>query len=162
LEQLYDRRTEQQFDDLYVHASPRDPVMEYVEETDCVDMGFGPSEKIMQIMSFVKKICFVGHSHRPGIVTADYKWIHPHELPEADETGNGGIYEIPEGSRALVNIGSLGQPRDEDPRSCIVTYDLKRTVQFHRVPYDVDAMVEGVKNVPQLDIRLGERLRLGR
>jgi diadenosine tetraphosphatase ApaH/serine/threonine PP2A family protein phosphatase len=118
-------------------------------------MGFGPSDKIVQIMSFVKKICFVGHSHRPGIVTGDFRWIHPHELADA-------TYTIPEGSKALVNIGSVGQPRDEDPRSSFVTYDLDHTVQFHRVEYDVDRMVEQVKSVPQLDVRLGERLRIGR
>ena len=155
LEGLYDRRIENDHEDIYVHASPRDPVMEYVEESDCADMGFGPGEKIVEIMSLIKKICFVGHSHRPGIVTAECKWISPADLPD-------GKYTIPEGSKALCNIGSVGQPRDEDSRSCFVTYDLDRTVQFHRVEYDIDKVIETIKTIPQLHVRLGERLKLGK
>ena len=140
---------------LYVHASPRDPVMEYVEESDTVDMGFGPSDKIVEIMSLIKTICFVGHSHRPGVVTADYQWLHPSALPDM-------TYTIPEGSKGLINIGSVGQPRDEDSRSCFVTFDRERTIQFHRVEYNIDAVIDKVAEIPQLDAKIGQRLKLGR
>jgi diadenosine tetraphosphatase ApaH/serine/threonine PP2A family protein phosphatase len=153
LENLWDRHKSN--GTLYVHASPRDPVMEYIEESDTVDMGFGPSDKIIEIMSLVKHLCFVGHSHRPGIVTADYQWLHPSALPD-------GKYEIPEGSKALCNIGSVGQPRDEDPRCCFVTFDRANTVQFHRVEYNIDAVIEKVKTIAKLHIKIGERLKLGK
>jgi predicted phosphodiesterase len=155
LENNPDRKKFEDSEILYVHASPRDPVMEYVEESDCMDMGFGPGEKILEIMSLIKRICFVGHSHRPGIVTADHKWIKPAELENA-------TYTIPPGSKALCNIGSVGQPRDEDPRSCFVTFDRSHTVQFHRVEYDIDTVVNTIKGIDRLDVRLGERLRVGR
>ena len=143
---------------LYVHASPRNPVVEYIEEVDVADQGFGPSEKIQEIFSRVEQLCFVGHTHQPGVFTGDFKHIRP---PKLDD----GAYNIPEDGKTIVNVGSVGQPRDRDPRSCYVTLDdgeVDLTVRFHRVAYNVDKVIAEVGKIDKLDERLGLRLREGR
>ena len=75
-------------------------------------------------------ICFIGHSHAP-LVFAERETV---EWREAVDT------PIEEGVRYIVNAGSVGQPRDGDPRACYVIYDsAARTVFFRRVRYDVTA-----------------------
>lgn len=152
---------------LYVHGSPRDPVMEYVEEADTVDMGFGPSDKIRDIFSRFEWLCFVGHTHHPGVFTGDFKHIHPSKLPDALERptdsaeAEDGIYRCPEDGKTLVNVGSVGQPRDGDPRSCYVTVD-GDVVQYHRVEYDIEKVIAAITEIDMLDERLGLRLRDGK
>ncbi|HYF50630.1 MAG TPA: metallophosphoesterase family protein [Planctomycetota bacterium] len=142
-------------DVLYVHASPRDPLMEYVEEGDFADMGFGPSQKAIEIFEKIKHLSFCGHSHRPGVVTDQYLWRKPHELPEMSAF-------IEPMQKTLVNIGSVGQPRDNNPKGCYVIYDDKaNTVTFRRVEYDIKAAQERFASVPQLDFRLAKRLETG-
>jgi len=63
--------------------------------------------------------------------------------------------------KALVNIGSVGQPRDTNPDACYVILDDKRVI-FRRVEYDVDATIKKICGIPQLDNFLGDRLREGR
>ena len=63
--------------------------------------------------------------------------------------------------RAVVNVGSVGQPRDRDPRSSFVLFD-GDVVEFLRVPYDVERVVKKVESIPELDNFLGARLRDGR
>ncbi len=154
LENLRDRYQEGRV--LYVHGSPRDPVMEYVEEADTVDMGFGPSDKIRDIFSRFEWLCFVGHTHHPGVFTGDFKHIHPSKLEDEN-----GIYVVPEDGKALVNVGSVGQPRDGDARSCYVTLD-GNTVQYHRVEYDIEKVIADIAGIEMLDERLGTRLRNGK
>ena len=62
LENLSARRDEDGV--TYVHASPSDPIMEYVLEEDFQDMGFGPSQKALNMFERFEWLCFVGHSHR--------------------------------------------------------------------------------------------------
>ncbi|MCZ7647904.1 MAG: metallophosphatase family protein [Planctomycetota bacterium] len=129
---------------LYVHASPRDPLIEYVEEGDVADMGFGPSQKIVEIFEKIPWLSFCGHSHKPGVITQDYYWIKPHELEEYR-------YKLPGHEKTLVNIGSVGQPRDRNPELCYAIYDsAAKTVQFRRVPYDIKAAQARFKNKPAL------------
>jgi len=139
---------------MYFHGSPRDPVMEYIEEADTLDMGFGPSDKIRDVFSRIEWLCFVGHTHHPGVFTSDFKHIHPSKLEE-------GVYLVPEAGKTIVNVGSVGQPRDGDPRSCYVTLE-GDVVQYHRVPYDVEKVIGEISAIDMLDERLGLRLRQGK
>ena len=62
----------------------------------------------------------------------------------------------------IVNVGSVGQPRDRDPRACYLTADPEsNTFEFRRVPYDVDATQAKIHRIPQLDDGLADRLALG-
>jgi predicted phosphodiesterase len=137
----------------YVHASPRDPLMEYVLEDDFQDIGFGPSQKALDIFAAFKRVCFVGHSHRPGIATHDFRWLKPSEL-------DGMRYRLPANQKTLVNIGSVGQPRDRCKDSCYVLFD-GDTVTYRRVAYDVAAVQAKITAIPLLDRRLADRLGTG-
>jgi diadenosine tetraphosphatase ApaH/serine/threonine PP2A family protein phosphatase len=138
---------------LYVHASPRDPIMEYVLEEDFQDIGFGPSQKAIEIFEKFEWIAFVGHSHRPGIATHDFKWIKPAELDDM-------TYVLPKGKRTLINIGAVGQPRDRIKDSCYVLFDGER-IRFRRVPYNIPAVMKKIEATPQLEKRFAERLPKG-
>jgi predicted phosphodiesterase len=142
-------------DALYVHASPRDPLMEYVEEGDFADMGFGPSQKAIEIFEKFQRLSFCGHSHRPGVVTDRYTWMKPHELSDMS-------WKIEPNQKTLVNVGSVGQPRDNNPHGCYVIYDTTaETVTYRRVAYDVKLAQSRFANISRLDFRLAKRLETG-
>lgn len=138
---------------MYVHASPSDPLMDYVLEEDFQDMGFGPSDKVLDRFDRFEWVCFVGHSHRPGIATHEYKWIKPLALDNM-------TYELPPDKKTLVNIGAVGQPRDHNPDACYVLFDGK-SVRYRRVPYDLATTQAKIRAIPDLEPRLADRLARG-
>lgn len=133
---------------LCVHASPRRPVNEYIFPDDIYTNPnkFGP------IFERIERICFVGHTHVPGVFLEGPDFYSPEELDNRFELGS---------ERAVVNVGSVGQPRDRDPRSSYVLFD-GQAVQFIRVAYDVERCAKKVEAIPELDNFLGARLRDGR
>ncbi len=106
---------------LFCHGSPRDPVMEYVLKSD----GFLEPEKMHQIFALVDRPCFVGHTHWPGMHRPDYRFH------QATDDHHRFRLEGP----CIVNVGSVGQPRDGDPRAAFAVVD-GDTVEIHRVSYD--------------------------
>lgn len=100
----------------FVHASPRDPIYEYVLRDDFHDSGLGPTQKAKDIFASMDWLCFCGHSHRPGVVSEDFKWWRPAELEGMSSL-------IRKGIKTLVNVGSVGQPRDGNPQACYVLLD---------------------------------------
>jgi diadenosine tetraphosphatase ApaH/serine/threonine PP2A family protein phosphatase len=132
------------------HASPRDPVWEYVLSTDQAEAGLDAQEE---------RIGLIGHSHialffaRPEAPRATYA--------QGAQATDGAVLEL-ESGKWLLNPGSVGQPRDADPRAAWLELDTEAgTAQFHRVPYDIAgaaaAILEG--GLPQA---LAERLEVGR
>jgi diadenosine tetraphosphatase ApaH/serine/threonine PP2A family protein phosphatase len=107
---------------LFCHGSPRDPVMEYVLKSD----GFLEPEKMQQIFGLIDRPCFVGHTHWPGVHTPDF------QFHQANDENRKFRLEGP----CIVNVGSVGQPRDGDPRASFVVVD-DGLVEFHRVTYDL-------------------------
>lgn len=97
----------------YVHASPRDPIYEYVLREHFHDEGHGPDQRAKDIFAAMEWLCFCGHSHRPGVVAEDYKWWRPSELENSSAV-------IKRGFKTIVNVGSVGQPRDGIPDACYV------------------------------------------
>jgi diadenosine tetraphosphatase ApaH/serine/threonine PP2A family protein phosphatase len=63
--------------------------------------------------------------------------------------------------KVLINVGSVGQPRDGDPRACYITFD-GDTIVWRRVEYNVEATCQKIYAIPDLDDFLGDRLREGR
>lgn len=61
----------------------------------------------------------------------------------------------------MVNVGSVGQPRDGDPRSCYAIL-AEDTLQYRRVEYDRDTTIQKIYDTPELDDFLGDRLLAGR
>jgi predicted phosphodiesterase len=137
---------------LLVHGSPRRPLREYIFPRDVRNQ-----DKMREIFSRFPGLCFVGHSHVPGIYTDELNYIHPTELELLR------IYHFDEGQKAIVNVGSVGQPRDSDPRACYVTLtDQADAVVFRRVKYDVEKTRDLIHRATGLDNSLGDRLLEGR
>ena len=68
-----------------------------------------------------------------------------------------------EGEKLMINVGSVGQPRDEDRRACYVIMDDKKSeIEFRRLEYDLESTISKIYSIPELDNMLGDRLRSGR
>jgi diadenosine tetraphosphatase ApaH/serine/threonine PP2A family protein phosphatase len=124
-------------------------VHEYVVPEDVYDRA-----KMKAIFDLVDRpICFIGHSHLPGVYLEN-----PRFLPQEDLASG---FSLPEGKRALINVGSVGQPRDGDPRACYVTHE-RGIVRFHRVSYDIDKTFEKIVATGKLPLFLATRLKEGK
>ena len=132
---------------LFVHGSARNPLNEYVFPEDVYNQ-----RKMERIFGLVDKYCFQGHTHIPGMFTEDYNFFSPDELNYQVELGE---------AKTLINVGSVGQPRDGDNRSCYVVLNDK-TVSWRRVAYDFEATIAKIYAYQDLDNFLGDRLRDGR
>ena len=142
-------------DVLFVHGSPRGPTNEYVFPEDVQNV-----RKMEKLFSLVPRLCFQGHTHVPGVFTNDLRFVRDSEIGDAFDT-NPPKEASSSALRCMVNVGSVGQPRDGDNRSCYVTFD-GRYVRYRRVQYDIDATIAAVEAEPELDNMLGYRLREGR
>lgn len=111
----------------FVHASPYQPhKFHYVTNHGAVALS---------INSFDEPVCFIGHTHHPwygfletatrqSMIAFDNLYEHPHQLTAT--------------MRCLVNVGSVGQPRDNNPAARFVIYDSKtRQLQYYQVDYDI-------------------------
>ncbi len=136
----------QEGDFTLVHASPRDPVWEYLTSTAIAQEN---------LAHFKSPFCLVGHSHLPLVFSFD-------------ESGACSAKQFPPSAglvlgseRLIINPGSVGQPRDGDPRASYAIYDRETNqISLHRVPYDIYAPQE--KMVKQgLPWRLVARLSYG-
>ncbi len=141
-------RTVDQESLLFVHGSPRGPTNEYVFPEDTQN-----PKKMEKLFSLVTRLCFQGHTHVPGIFTQDLRFVRP------VDTGTG--FPVVREEKYLVNVGSVGQPRDGDSRSCYVIYDGDQ-IEYRRVEYDIERTVQLIEAEPELDDFLGQRLREGR
>ncbi len=136
---------------MYAHGSPRDPVREYLLPRDIenhakMDACFAAMQR---------DVCFVGHSHVPAIYYEDHEYFLP--------KGTAGPYDLDlrPGHRAIVNVGSVGQPRDGDNRLSYVVFD-GREITFVRLEYDHELAARQIRAEAQLPDYLAERLAIGR
>jgi predicted phosphodiesterase len=132
---------------LYVHGSPREPTNEYVFPEDVYNQ-----RKMDQLFSRIESRCFQGHTHIPGVFTGSRDFLSPEECDYRYQFGS---------DKAMVNVGSVGQPRDNDNRACYVIQD-KEGIEFRRVPYDFESTAAKIYDNPHLDDQLGDRLKTGR
>ncbi len=105
------------------HGSPRHPVWEYLLDTRTATLNFD---------FFSTPLCFVGHTHLPVIYSlhTDNHLAHL-SIPEPNRA-----IALPD--RAIVNPGSVGQPRDRDPRAAFAIFDPEaNTWDYHRITYDI-------------------------
>ena len=133
----------------FVHGSPRKPVNEYIFPDDV----YNSAGKVMGLFDRFEHLCFVGHTHVPGVFLETPDFYSPDELEF--------VYEVSPNHKALINVGSVGQPRDRDSRASYVVVEPK-AVRFVRVPYDCEATMEKVFAIDELDDYLGTRLKDGR
>lgn len=136
---------------MYAHGSPREPVREYVLPRDVRDTA-----KMRALFAHLERpVCFIGHSHVPAVYFEDGSYF----LPKGTE----GPFDLDglERNRAIVNVGSVGQPRDGDARLSYVLFDGLH-LTFVRLAYDVEAAAAAIRAVPDLPDYLAERLAVGR
>ncbi|MEO1615889.1 MAG: metallophosphoesterase family protein [Planctomycetota bacterium] len=142
-------RTVREGNHLFVHGSPRGPTNEYVMPEDVQN-----AKKMEKLFSMVPHLCFQGHTHVPGIFTTDCQFIRPEQVEDGFDVSDPEV-------RLMINVGSVGQPRDLDPRSCYTVLD-GSMVHFHRVEYDIAETIMQIEAEAELDNFLGYRLREGR
>jgi diadenosine tetraphosphatase ApaH/serine/threonine PP2A family protein phosphatase len=133
---------------LAVHASPREPIWEYLLTLEQARDNFA---------RFNTQVCLIGHSHVPLIfrMQLDRRYEGP-ILPDADET-----LELQDDTRYFINPGSVGQPRNQDPRAAYAILDTDAsTVQFNRIDYDI-AQTQRQMRDANLPIALIRRLEFG-
>jgi predicted phosphodiesterase len=153
-------------DILVTHASPREPVWEYL---------LTPSIALENFAVFSEAICLVGHTHKPAI----YRWrLHDRLLDEGIDKADNGYsmatvdYLQPVAGepfylatspyqRLIVNPGSVGQPRDNDARAAYALLDLEQyTWHYKRVAYPLE-LTQGQMREAGLPRRLIDRLSFG-
>jgi predicted phosphodiesterase len=132
---------------LHVHGSARNPLNEYVFPEDIYNQ-----RKMEKIFSLIENYCFQGHTHVPGVFTQSLRFLSPDEI--------GYEYKLGE-EKVMVNVGSVGQPRDGDRRACYVILE-DGVVKFRRVDYPFEKTIKKIYDTPDLDNFLGDRLREGR
>ncbi len=133
---------------IMVHASLRDPAWEYI---------YSAKLAADNIERLAAKICFFGHTHLPIIYWkengSELKTII---LPVNEE------YALTGNSRWLINPGSVGQPRDNNPKAGYIIFDLKKmTLENRRLDYPIPETRELIREFG-LPSYLGERLVVGK
>lgn len=130
------------------HGSPREPIWEYL---------LSPEQAMANFELFEQEVCLIGHSHvqlgfrlRPGFDRCE------RFLPDRSRT-----VELDGQCRYFINPGSVGQPRDQDPRAAYVIIDTDTaTVRYHRVAYDIAKTQRQMEQVG-LPVALIRRLEYG-
>ena len=143
LEALPERRVEGDF--TLVHGSPREPMWEYLFSVPAARRSFA---------AYDTAYCLVGHTHHQLVFREDDGHI------EVLSPSHGSRIVLDE-RRCILNPGSVGQPRDGDPRACAMTIDLEeRTVEWLRIEYEVERTQRALRSLP-LPAGLADRLELG-
>jgi diadenosine tetraphosphatase ApaH/serine/threonine PP2A family protein phosphatase len=132
---------------LAVHGSPRDPVEEYILDLPTALAVFTESDF---------RLCLVGHSHIPGLFVMDRRGrIGMRALPAGESV------PLDPAARYIVNVGSVGQPRDGDPRAAYLVLDTGGpTVTLRRLRYPVEVTQRKITSAG-LPILLARRLAAG-
>lgn len=114
------------------HGSPRSPIWEYV-----MDVATARAN----LSAFETPFCLVGHTHLPGVYQQDanlFDSVHL-ELIEPD-------HPVKISPKAIINPGSVGQPRDHDPQAAYILHDDNENIwDFRRVAYDVSQVQDRIR-----------------
>jgi diadenosine tetraphosphatase ApaH/serine/threonine PP2A family protein phosphatase len=129
-----------------VHGSPRDPLWEYIDDLTVAGAA---------VIAMTMQRCVFGHTHVPVALIAEHG--HVAVLPVGDGTS------LPlDERRTLLNPGSVGQPRDGDPRASYMVIDaVASRATWHRVPYDIETAASRIRAAGLPD-GLASRLVVGR
>ena len=140
---LPERRTET--DLTLVHGSPRDPIWEYVTTAPVARLN---------LEALTTPYGLHGHTHLPSVFRDEDGFV------EMLSPSHGSVLAL-DGRRLLANPGSVGQPRDGDPRASAIVMDAEaRTLSWHRVAYDIAATQKAMRRL-KLPDRLVDRLDYG-
>lgn len=134
---------------LFVHGSPRDNIYEYLFTIQLLRTN---------IKLFNQQVCFCGHTHIPivylfNFITGQENIIIP--------TANNQVVNIENDTKYIINVGSVGQPRDGNPKSCYVIFDTdKKIIEYKRIEYNISVVQQKMRmlNIPEFLI---SRLEFG-
>lgn len=149
LEWLRNLNSKQVIDERFTiaHASPREPVWEYLMTVEQADVNF---------THFETQVCLIGHSH----VQLGFR-LSSAGTCERFLSSERSIVDLSDTARFIINPGSVGQPRDYDPRAAYAVYDTdENRIYFCRVEYDI-ARVQEKMYKANLPIALIRRLEFG-
>ena len=132
-----------------VHASPREPLAEYLMP----NIPAGDPRLLANFEAAEHRLGFYGHTHHPGWFAEGEGFTRA--LGEEDA-----VLELEADRRYLVNVGSVGQPRDGDPRLCYTLFD-GHALRWRRVPYDHESASRRIL-AAGLPEGLAARLTVGR
>ncbi len=130
---------------LFVHGSPSEPTDEYIMPRDARNQA-----KMQKQWDVMEGYVFIGHTHFPGVIEEGLPFVCPEEMLM-------NVYMLEYDIKAIINVGSVGQPRDKNPQACYVTFD-GDSVVYRRVDYDPQVTRKFIYGVPALDNFLGDRL----
>jgi predicted phosphodiesterase len=129
------------------HGSPREPVWEYILEPLIAALNFS---------HFETPYCLVGHTHQPVI----YELVNEHGETDAISPSYRQQRQL-NGRRQIINPGSVGQPRDQNPDAAYALLDVETHIwEARRVPYDISAVQKRMRRY-DLPERLVARLEHG-
>lgn len=129
-----------------VHGSLRDHTGEYIVSTKEAK----PSLELLK-----KEVLFIGHTHVPSIFFEKEGRIHAERLQDQEKVS------LRDGIKKIINVGSVGQPRDGDPRASFGILDTESNqIQIKRISYDIES-VQRLMEKESLPSLLIQRLALG-
>jgi diadenosine tetraphosphatase ApaH/serine/threonine PP2A family protein phosphatase len=131
-----------------VHASPREPLAEYLMPT----LAHNHERVLANFEAAEHRITFYGHTHHPG-------WFAEGSAFQRS-VGPDVVLKLEQERRYMINVGSVGQPRDGDKRLCYALFD-GETLRYRRLDYDVEATAQRIQRAGLPD-SLAARLLLGR
>ena len=126
---------------LFVHGSTRDPIFESIYRSEL-------ASECIEALPEGTNACFVGHSHLPAVFKET-------EIPEFLDDAHEHTLDV--NFREIINVGSVGQPRDKNPTACYVVVE-GEVVRHRRVDYDFQTTGNKIRAIPELDNYLAERL----
>ena len=134
---------------MFRHASPREAVTEYLFAEDVRR----DVRKLTRAFAAFDKCVFVGHTHTAGVFLEEpIRWTPAAQLEN--------YYHYKKGEKVIVNVGSVGQPRDGDRRACYLEVN-KNEMYWRRVEYDVEAVVAKIQSNTRLTASTAQRLLRG-
>jgi diadenosine tetraphosphatase ApaH/serine/threonine PP2A family protein phosphatase len=140
---------------LLVHGSPREPTTEYILKQDVLAAAQGIPEAVRKMEDIFRQfetLCIVGHTHIPCVIRDDHSYFSEKDL---------NFEFTPEpGRKYILNVGSVGQPRDRDTRACYVIWDGKKFT-WRRIEYDVAGTAARIRTLKELDDYNADRLEQG-
>jgi len=147
----------------FLQGLPKGPLIIHQEISLCHGAPFDEDYYIfgefdaVEAFSFLETpLCFFGHTHFPFIYVEKDQQVEGTFIQESPFE-----LKLEKGARYLINPGSVGQPRDRDPRAAYAIYDSQaRKIKFYRVKYDLNRAQKKIQEAG-LPSALAERLALG-
>lgn len=138
---------------LYFHGSVFDPINEYTFP-DKFERWWNP-DRIKSMFDKIDLLAFCGHTHQPCVITSNLKCFYP-------EKCNYQLTLDPK-EKYIINVGSVGQPRDRDNRACYLLFNEgKNTIEWRRISYDIETAMKKTEAMCGRESWCALRLMLGR